>query len=151
MMTVRAFRLSDYEAVLALDIAEQMAYRGVQWEAATEDERTQLLMTSPRNRRVCASSDYCFVAEEDGAVIGFLFALPLLPDVLVIDGVGVASEKRKRGVASSMYAALLARARERGVRRIQALITPDNEASMALHKAAGFDLRDRKEAVIELG
>jgi len=150
VLIVRRFTAADYPAVLALDIAEQRAYRGAVWERASETERERLLMTSPRHKAAYADSEYCFVAEQDGAVVGFLFALPLLPDVLVVDAVGVASVVRRRGIAGDMYAALIARAREHGIRRIQALISLDNEASMALHESAGFVLRDRKEAVLEL-
>jgi L-amino acid N-acyltransferase YncA len=150
MVTVRRFEAIDYEGVLALDTAEQRAYRGAAWDAASSAEREAFLMTSPRNRDTYAASESCLVAEDDGRIVGFLFALPLLPDVLVVDGVGVARTMRRKGIGGSMYTELLTRARERGVRRIQALISLDNEASMALHASAGFSLRDRKEAVLEL-
>jgi L-amino acid N-acyltransferase YncA len=69
---------------------------------------------------------------------------------LYVDALAVAPEARRAGVASDLYPALKERARSQGVRRINALITPDNDASMALHETVGFSLRDRKEAVIEL-
>jgi L-amino acid N-acyltransferase YncA len=150
MIAVRRFRPSDYRAVLDLDRAEQRTYRGERWDAASEVERERFLMTSPRYQAVYASSEFCLVAEDDGALVGFLFALPLLPDVIEIDGVGVTLGRRRQGVGKAMYDALIKAARDRGVRRIQAFITPDNEPSMALHWSAGFRLRDRKEAVLEL-
>lgn len=149
-MLVRPFGAKDYPAVLDLDVAEQEAYRGGLWDAAGDAERESFLMTSPRHSELYARSDYCFVAEDDGSIIGFLFALPLLPDVLVVGGVGVAHAIRRQGVGKAMYEALVGRARQRGIRCIQALISLDNEASMALHESAGFALRDRKEAVLEL-
>ena len=150
MVIVRDFQAFDYDAVLALDVAEQKAFRGDLWERASDREREGLLMASSRNAVVYANSEYCFVAEEGGAIAGFLFALHLLPDVLYVDAVGVASDMRRQGVARELYGSLLARARSRGIRRVQALITPDNEASIALHESVGFVLRERLEAVMEL-
>ena len=120
------------------------------YNEATEAQRQDFLMTRPDHHAVYAESQYCLVAEDDGSIVGFLFALPLLPDVLIIDGVGVVQVMRREGVARQMYSALLERAREGGVRRIQASISLDNPASMALHESLGFALRDRKEAVLEL-
>lgn len=150
MVTVRDFESADYPAVLALDVDEQKRYRGDAWDSAGDRERERFLMTSPRNVELYARSGFCLVAEEDSAIVGFLFALPLLSDVLYVDAVGVSLALRQQGVAREMYAVILARASEHGIRRVQALITPDNQASMSLHLSAGFKLRDRKEAVMEL-
>ena len=107
-------------------------------------------MMSPRNVAAYDASEFCLIAEIDGVIAGFLFALPLLPDVLSLDAVAVTPESRRQGIASRLYGVLLERARSRGIARVQALISLDNPASMALHESAGFTLRDRKEAVIEL-
>jgi L-amino acid N-acyltransferase YncA len=150
VILVRRFATTDYDAVLTLDVAEQGAYRGILWDSATEREREAFLMTSPRNRTAYAESDYCFVAVDAAAIVGFLFALRLLPDVLVVDAVGVAQAMRRKGVGRQIYAVLLEQARKRGIHRIQALISLDNPASIGLHQSAGFTLRDRKDAVLEL-
>ncbi len=107
-------------------------------------------MTSPDHVTVYAASPYCLIAERNGSIAGFLFALPLLPDVLSVDALAVVSEMRRQGVGRRLYEELLSRARQDGIRRIQALISLDNSGSMALHESAGFVLRDRKEAVQEL-
>jgi hypothetical protein len=46
VVTIRAFAASDYPAVLAIDEAEQQAYRGALWDAASEVGRAAFLMTS---------------------------------------------------------------------------------------------------------
>ena len=150
MVTIRAFEASDYPDVLAIDEAEQRAYRGALWEAASEAERAAFLMTSEGHIAEYVGRGICLVADRDATVVGFLFALPLLPEVLYVDALAVAPEARRAGVASNLYRALKEGARSQGVRRIHALITPDNDASIGLHQAAGFRLRDRKEAVLEL-
>ena len=150
MIQIRDFEASDYPAVLAIDEEEQRTYRGRLWEAATRQERDRFLMTSSRNVAAYEASEFCLIAEIDGVIAGFLFALPLLPEVLSVDAVAVTPESRRQGIASRLYGVLLERARSRGIARVQALISLDNPASMALHESAGFTLRDRKEAVIEL-
>ncbi len=147
---IRDFEAGDYPAVRAIDEAEQETYRGPLWDAGTPQQRERFLMTIPEHVAVYAASPYCLIAEGENAIVGFLFALPLLPDVLTVDAVAVVPEMRRQGVGRRLYAELLTRARQQGVRRIQALISLDNLGSMALHESAGFTLRDRKEAVLEL-
>jgi L-amino acid N-acyltransferase YncA len=148
MIEIRDFTASDYPAVLEIDQAEQKTYRAALWDAATAEERVQFLMTSPSHVAVYHASQFCLVANYEGAVIGFLFALPLLPDVLIVEPVAVVPEMRRQGVAKKLYEDLVVRAKRGSIRRIQALISLDNPASMALHVSAGFTLRDRKEAVL---
>jgi L-amino acid N-acyltransferase YncA len=47
-------------------------------------------------------------------------------------------ERRTRGVGRALYGALIARARERGLHTLMAVITPPNPASVGLHHSFGY-------------
>lgn len=82
------------------------------------------------------------VADDDGAVAGYAYASALRQRAAYRFGVEVtayvAADARRRGVGRLLYAALLQMLRLQGYRRAVAGITLPNEASIALHRAAGF-------------
>ena len=47
-------------------------------------------------------------------------------------------ERRARGVGRALYGALIARARERGLHTLMAVITPPNPGSVGLHRSFGY-------------
>ncbi len=52
----------------------------------------------------------------------------------------VAADARGRGVGKALLAELVARSEAEGIWTLQAGIFPENEASIALHRASGFDV-----------
>jgi phosphinothricin acetyltransferase len=77
-----------------------------------------------------------------GPVIGWAAIAPV-SDRCVYAGVGessvyVAPEGRGRGVGFSLMTALLAASESAGLWTVQTGIFPENEASLALHRAVGF-------------
>lgn len=89
------------------------------------------------------------VAAEGEVVLGWA-ALSPVSSRPAYAGVGevsvyVAPEARGRGVGGLLLRALVEAAEEAGLWTLQAGIFPENEASVRLHRAAGFRLVGRRE------
>jgi ribosomal protein S18 acetylase RimI-like enzyme len=84
-----------------------------------------------------------FVADDDGAVVGWLYAYELVrPEgrrAMLLYEVEVAGEARGRGHGRALVEALLVEARARDHFRVWVLADPDNEAAEALYTATGGD------------
>jgi phosphinothricin acetyltransferase len=85
-------------------------------------------------------------AEEDGAVLGYAYAAPYrlrsAYRFTVEDSVYVAADSQGRGVGKALLAELIARCEALGLRQMLAVIGDSaNAPSIALHRAAGFELR----------
>ena len=88
------------------------------------------------------SSHPFVVAERNGRVVGFARVSPY-SDRCVYAGVGehgvyVARSARGTGVGRMLLAELCATAERYGMYKLTARIFTDNEASLAVHRAAGF-------------
>ncbi len=83
------------------------------------------------------------VAELDGTTVGFAYANPHRERAAyrwAVDvAVYVAERARRHGVAATLYGELLALLERAGYRRAFAGITLPNDASLALHRALGFE------------
>lgn len=77
------------------------------------------------------------VAERDGEAIGFVtgFRVPQAPESLFVWQVAVDEGERGRGLAGSMLDELVGRLP--WCRRLEATVTPSNEASASLFRAFG--------------
>ena len=92
-------------------------------------------------------AESCAVAEEDGAVVGFLsgYRRPDNPDVLFVWQVAVNPARRGQGLAGRMLDAILARPVNREVAWVEATVGPSNAASetffkrFAERRGTGFD------------
>ena len=83
-----------------------------------------------------------FVAELDGEVVGWIAVVPYSSRA-AYRGVGeesvyVAARARGRGAGRALLEALVESARAGGLWTLQAGVFPENEASLALHRALGF-------------
>ena len=85
--------------------------------------------------------DTSFVAEEDGELAGFLvgFLSQSRPDEAYVHFVGVAPSTRGSGLGRELYARFFAVARNHGRHVVRAVTSPANTASIAFHRAIGFD------------
>jgi phosphinothricin acetyltransferase len=97
-----------------------------------------------------------FVATDDeGALLGWAAASPVSGRCVYAgvleDSVYVAAAARGRGVGRALLGALLDSAREAGAWTVQAGIFPENEASVALHRAAGFRVVGTRERLGLMG
>lgn len=97
-------------------------------------------------------ADHRFVAIDDGgAVLGWV-AVVQVSDRCVYGGVVehsvyVARDARGRGVGLALLYALIASTEAAGIWTIQSGVFPENVASMALHRAAGFRDVGRRERI----
>jgi ribosomal protein S18 acetylase RimI-like enzyme len=88
------------------------------------------------------SPDLCFVADSDGAVVGFALAAPsyeILENTGHLEWVAVAPEHRQSGLATQLIEAVVDRLRARGRQDVVADVSSANEASRGLFRRAGFD------------
>lgn len=87
------------------------------------------------------------VAEHDGEIVGFVSAYrpPSHPDTVFVWQIGVNPRMRGRGVARGLLEAMVRRPGCRGVRYLEATVTPSNLASRRLfqsfarHQGAPFE------------
>jgi ribosomal protein S18 acetylase RimI-like enzyme len=82
------------------------------------------------------------VAEDDGAMVGFLvgFVSPSEPSEAYIHYVAVDPARRNDGLARQLYDQFLERARGQGCTVARAITSPTNEPSIAFHRRMGFEV-----------
>ena len=144
-MLVRPLLPSDWPAVAAI-FAEGIATGDATFETmvpAWEDWDARHL---PEHR---------FLAEIDGEAAGWIAVLPYSSRA-VYRGVGeesvyVAERARGRGVGRALLSTLIESAREGGLWTLQAGVFPENEVSIALHRAHGFREVGTRKRIGELG
>ena len=143
-MIIRPLLSSDWPAVAAI-FAEGIA---------TGDATFETTVPTWEDWDARHLSDYRFVAEIDGEVAGWIAVVPYSSRA-VYRGVGeesvyVADRARGLGVGRALLAALIASARDGGLWTLQAGVFPENEASLALHRAHGFREVGTRERIGEL-
>lgn len=103
------------------------------FDHAVRADSTLQFLSDPRHHLV--------VAIDDGVVVGMAsgvhYVHPDKPAELWINEVGVASSRRRAGVAKAMIEKLLAIGREVGCHEAWVLTDRDNEAAMRLCKTTG--------------
>ncbi len=121
MATIREATMADHDAVLAL-------WSAAGFGATTEEEWNAVLT---------GNSATPLVAEEGGRLVGAAVAS--------FDGwrayiyhVAVAPEQRRQGLARQLMEASEQRLRQRGARRVYALVNGDNTPGLALAAVSGY-------------
>ena len=106
---------------------------------------TRQLCTEQERKEWFASHDDAtpvLVAEQNGKVVAWgtfsLFKTACTFYKTVENSIYVHHEFQRQGIGSQLLAELLLRAREAGFASVIAVISSDQEASLALHRAAGF-------------
>ncbi len=144
-MLVRPLLSSDWPAVAAI-FAEGIATGDATFETTVPAWKDWDARHLPGHR---------YVAEIDGVVAGWIAVVPYSSRT-AYRGVGeesvYASEKaRGRGVGRALLSRLIEGARDGGLWTLQAGIFPENEASLALHRAHGFREVGTRERIGQLG
>ena len=87
-------------------------------------------------------ADTCAIAERDARPVGFVsaFRSPMRPDTLFVWQVAVSRDERGQGLAKELLKHVLARPACRGVRQLEATVTPSNTASAALFQALAHEM-----------
>ncbi|MCH6161117.1 GNAT family N-acetyltransferase [Streptomyces marispadix] len=136
-------RAQDADAVLALYQAG-IEEGDATFETAAPDWESFDAAKLPLHR-------YVAVDDATGAVLGWIAAAPTSSrDVyagVVEHSVYVRGDTRGRGIARALLDALIASTESAGVWTVQSGIFPENAASLALHRAAGFRVVGTRERV----
>ena len=151
-ISVRQMKDSDYEAVHHIDILTQKQYLGDEFDHLSEEEQEKHLFSRKSEFLINVNTGFCFVAEDEGKIIGFLLAHETLPfhGKLYIRYVGLDPKYQGKGLGVLMCNELVKKAYENNIEQITALINLDNPQSLKLCEKVGFIIKDRKEAVLEL-
>lgn len=142
-VTVRVAPMAEAHADAVLSIFQA----GIDEGDATFDT------TAPTWDELDASKlrEHWFVAlDEDGTVLGWIAAVPVSDRCVfagVIENSSTWLPARGRGVGRALLEALIASTEAAGVRTIQSGIFPENTASAAVHRAAGFREVGRRERI----
>jgi L-amino acid N-acyltransferase YncA len=123
------------------------------YQAGLDEGRASFETTAPTWEQFDRGklSAHRFVAEIDGEVVGWVAASATSARAayagVVEHSVYVAAHARGRGVGLALLRALLASTDAAGIWTVQSAIFPDNEASLALHRAAGFRVIGVRERI----
>ena len=134
------------------DVAAIYAREAREGHATFDDEPRPMALWEEK----LASDDHFLVAEHDGAVIGYATSGPFRPKPAYRhtreSTVYVAPGHQGLGTGRALYDALLARLADDGVHLVVAAVALPNEASLALHRACGFeDVGTMREVGHKLG
>ena len=148
----RPMSIDDYEQVRKVDILNQKQYLGTKFDQMSADEQDSHLVSRKSEFQINVDTGYCFVAEKDRKIVGFLLAHEILPfrRYLYIRYICMHPDLQGVGIGSLLYNRLIDKAKRNGVKEIRSLINLDNPHSIKLHEKVGFTLNDRKEAVLKV-
>lgn len=151
-IVIRQLTKQDFEGVRKVDILTQKQYLGTKWNNLSAIEKNNHLVSRKDEFEIYVRSGYCFVATINNEIIGFILAYETQPFLgnIYIKYIGINTIYQRRGIGVLLYKELIKKAKKHNINNITALINLDNPNSIKLHKKAGFLLKDRKEAVLNL-
>jgi L-amino acid N-acyltransferase YncA len=146
-LTIRPVGSADIPAITAI-----YAHAVQHGTATFEIEAPDAAEMARRQRALADGGHPYLVAEIDGGVVGYAYAGAYRARpayrFTVENSVYVAHNAHRRGIGRALMDALVAEATARGFRQMIAVIGDSaQEASIALHRAAGFHLIGTLEAV----
>lgn len=127
-INIRETREKDFERISAL-----LRSTNLRDSYFTEDKFRKMLK---RNR------GYCYVAEDDGRIIGSAFATHDGAFRGHIQKVAVVEKYRRQGIASRLMGTIIQKLEEAEIPLIFAHTEKDNKASIKLLESLGFEIRD---------
>lgn len=158
-MEFRNVRIKDIEKVRELELscireyfAETLENR---WEDLPQDWKDNLGASSPHHFKAYLDSGLSFVAEEDGEIVGFIFAQMLHhicdeDNLLWIENMGVHKYFRRNEIGYRLLRECIRKGMEMGATVAYSTIQPDNAPSILLHKKIGFFIDRRDVALMDL-
>lgn len=137
MTTIRTATTSDAEGILTI-------YSPIVEETAISFELEVPTLTEMRKRITANLETHAyFVAEQSGRIAGYAYGSAFRPRKAYSNSaevtVYVHPENYGQGIGRALYDTLLPKLTERGFHTALAGIALPNEASIALHKACGFE------------
>ena len=158
-MEVRPLRIRDIDSVRELELkcireyfAETLENR---WEDLPEEWKDNLGASSRSHFKAYLGSGLSFVAEEDGEIVGFIFAQMLHhicdeENLLWIENMGVHPYFRRNLIGYRLLRECVKAGREQGATVAHSMIQEDNAPSILLHKKMGFFMDRREVALLDL-
>ncbi len=149
---IREMTNEDYPAVYSVDVSAQKQYLDEDFENMSEDERESHLISRKSEFSINVSTGFCFVAEIDDKIVGFIFSYETLPfkGTLFLSYICINPDYQNKGIGPLLYEGLIEKAKRMNIKKIKGLINVDNPKSIRFHEKIGFKLSDRKEAVLNL-
>ncbi len=158
-MEFRNVRIKDIEKVRELEVSLIREYFAAtlenKWEDLPQDWKDGLGASSPRHFKAYLDSGLSFVAEEDGEIVGFIFAQMLhhicdVDNLLWVENMGVHPYFRRNEIGYRLLRECVLKGREMGAAVVHSSIQPDNAPSILLHKKMGFFIDRRDVALLDL-
>lgn len=151
-IAIRLMKMSDYSQVNNVDVLTQQQYLGKTFNEMTPKEQETHLVSRKSGFALNVATGYCFVAETNEEIVGFILAYETLPfhGTISIRYIGVNPKYQGKGIGLLLIKKIIEKAKENNIGVIRSLINTDNQPSIKLHKNAGFAIRLREEAVLEL-
>ena len=149
---IRRLKLTDYNGVRQVDELTQYQYLGAKWKKFSLGEKEKHLVSRKQEFAINVKTGYSLVATIDNQIIGFLLAHETLPfpGTLYIRHLAIKPSYQGKGIGTLLYKELIRLAKQTKIKKIVALINLDNPKSIGLHEKLGFQLQDRKEAILEI-
>lgn len=158
-MEIRPVRLRDVEAVRELELSCIREYFAEtlenKWEDLPQDWKDNLGASSRNHFKAYLDSGLSLVAEEDGEIVGFIFAQMLHhvfdeANVVWIENMGVHPYMRRNAIGFKLLRECARIGREQGATVVHSMIQEDNAPSIMLHKKLGFFMDRRQVALLDL-
>ena len=158
-MEIRPLKIRDIEKVRELELscikeyfAETIENR---WEDLPKEWKDNLGASSRNHLKAYLDGGLSFVAEEDGEIIGFIFAQMLHhicdeDNLLWIENMGVHPYFRRNEIGYRLLRECVRAGREQGAAVAHSMIQEDNAPSILLHKKLGFFMDRRQVALLDL-
>lgn len=158
-MEIRPIKLKDLVKVRDLEIDCIREYFSQilenRWEDFPEEWKDNLGASNRRSYQLYLGTGLSFVAEEDGEVMGFIFAQMLhgvagMESPVWIENMGVHKYFRRMGLGRQLLEKVVETARAMGATAVHSTIPQDNLPSIGLHEKLGFVTDRRESALLDL-
>lgn len=158
-MEIRPVKIRDIEKVRELELSCIREYFAEtlenKWEDLPQEWKDNLGASSRNHFKAYLDSGLSLVAEEDGEIVGFIFAQMLHhiadeDNLLWIENMGVHPYFRRNMIGYQLLRECVRLGREQGAGVAHAMIQPDNAPSILLYKKLGFFMDRREVALMDL-
>ncbi len=158
-MEIRPMRMKDLIAVRELELLCIKEYfekiMENRWEDLPQDWVDKLGASNPRSYRHHVEGGLSMVAEEDGEVVGFIFAQMInhaynVENMTWVENLGVHPYYRRTGIGYRLLEACIDESQRQGASVVHSAIQPDNIPSLMMHRKLGFFTDSREVALLDL-
>ena len=158
-MEIRPMKMKDLIKVRDLELGCIKEYFSKilenKWDDFDDEWKAKLGASGKGSFQLYLESGLSFVAEEDGEIMGFIFAQCLhhvynVENLVWIENMGVHPYYRRMGIGYKLLRQVAIAGKEMGCTVVHSAIQPDNLPSIMLHKKLGFFVDRREVALLDL-